>query len=142
MDSRIENKNQAPVRPDGEFVLYWMIAARRVSWNFALDRAVDWAMGLGKPLLVFEALRCNYRWASDRFHRFVLDGMAENQAALEGTGIGCFPYVEPPTGVSLGPTTSAGTSRRTCQTISSTYRIATLQREAPYRRFQESRKTL
>ena len=36
---------------------------------------------LRRPLLVFEPLRCDYRWASDRLHRFVLDGMAANRAA-------------------------------------------------------------
>jgi len=91
---RIEEKNAAPIRAEGDFVLYWMIAARRVRWNIALDRALEWATELGKPLLVFEALRCDYRWASDRIHRFVLDGMAVNGAALEGTGIGYYPYVE------------------------------------------------
>ena len=40
-----------------------MTAFRRVSWNFALDRAVDWTKALQKPLLVLEALRCDYPWA-------------------------------------------------------------------------------
>ena len=35
----------APVQPDGEFVLYWMIAHRRTTWNFSLQRAADWARG-------------------------------------------------------------------------------------------------
>jgi hypothetical protein len=30
--------NDAPVRRDGEFVLYWMIAFRRTHWNFSLQR--------------------------------------------------------------------------------------------------------
>ena len=40
---RIEACNGATVRGDGGFVLYWMIASRRVQWNFSLDRAVEWA---------------------------------------------------------------------------------------------------
>lgn len=87
--------NAAPVRPDGEYVLYWMIASRRCEWNFALDRAVEWARELGKPLVVFEPLRCDYRWASDRLHRFVLDGMADNRARLAAIGVAYYPYVEP-----------------------------------------------
>jgi deoxyribodipyrimidine photo-lyase len=71
-----------------------MIAARRPSWNFALDRAVDWARALGTPLVVLEALRCDYRWASDRLHRFVIDGMRDNQASCEAMGIGYYPYLE------------------------------------------------
>ncbi len=99
---RIQQRNEAAVRTGGEYVLYWMIAARRVRWNFALDHALDWATELGKPLLVFEALRCDYRWASDRMHRFILDGMADNEAALAGSGIGYYPYVEPGTGEGKG----------------------------------------
>jgi deoxyribodipyrimidine photo-lyase len=29
-----------------------MIAARRATWNFALQRATEWATELGKPLIV------------------------------------------------------------------------------------------
>src|SRR4029079_3368522 len=32
---RIARQNAAPVRADGEYVLYWMIAARRLASNFA-----------------------------------------------------------------------------------------------------------
>jgi len=74
--------NEEPVNTDGDFVLYWMTAFRRVSWNFSLDRAVDWARELHKPLLILEALRCDYPWASDRLHAFVLEGMAHNAREL------------------------------------------------------------
>ena len=30
-----------------------------------------------KPLLVFEPLRAGYRWAADRHHAFVMQGMAD-----------------------------------------------------------------
>lgn len=40
---RLRARNQAPVRADGDFVLYWMIACRRTGWNFGLQRAADWA---------------------------------------------------------------------------------------------------
>jgi len=91
---RIRCCNSAPVCPDGRFVLYWMIAFHRATWNFALDRAVGWAERLGKPLVVLEALRCDYPWASDRMHSFVLDGMAENASRFEGTGVLYYPFVE------------------------------------------------
>ncbi len=91
---RIRQYNSAPVRQDGRFVLYWMVAYRRATWNFALDRAVEWAERLGKPLVVLEALRCDYSWASDRMHSFVLDGMAENACRFEGTGVLHYPFVE------------------------------------------------
>ncbi len=92
---RQQAANDRPVQPDGEFVLYWMIAARRATWNFGLQRAVEWAKKLNKPLLVFEPLRVGYRWASDRIHRFVIDGMRDNTAAFAKQGVAYFPYVEP-----------------------------------------------
>jgi len=91
---RVRQCNTAPLRQDGQFVLYWMIAFRRVAWNFALDRAVEWAERLQRPLVILEALRCDYPWASDRIHSFVLDGMAENARRLEGTGVLYYPYLE------------------------------------------------
>ena len=91
---RIEPCNSAPVEPRGEYVLYWMIAARRTGWNFGLERAAEWARELGKPLLVLEALRCGYRWACDRMHHFVIQGMAANARRLERTRAAYYPYVE------------------------------------------------
>ena len=92
---RIRCANSLPIRQDGEFVLYWMIASRRTTWNFALDRAVEWAEKLHKPLVILEPLRCGYSWASDRMHSFLLDGMAENARGLEGRGVLYLPYLEP-----------------------------------------------
>ncbi len=94
--------NRAPIVSDGDYVLYWMIGQRRVSWNFALQRAVDLAQELGKPLVVFEALRCDYPWASDRLHRFVLQGMAEHRDRLADTSVTYFPYVERQVGAGKG----------------------------------------
>ena len=71
-----------------------MIAARRLGWNFALDRAVAWAKELGKPLVILEALRAGHRWASDRLHRFVLDGMQDNLQRAEAAGVLYLPYLE------------------------------------------------
>jgi deoxyribodipyrimidine photo-lyase len=92
---RIRRAGGGAVRPDGDYVLYWMTANRRLGWNFALDRAVELCRQLGKPLLVFEPLRAGYRWASDRLHRFVIDGMADNAALCARRGVAYLPYVEP-----------------------------------------------
>jgi deoxyribodipyrimidine photo-lyase len=86
----------------GEYVLYWMTSARRLEWNYALDRALDWARALERPLVVLEALRCDYRWASARLHRFVLDGMADHAALAAASGIAFHPYVEPARGAGRG----------------------------------------
>ena len=99
---RVRALNEKSVDRDGEYVIYWMIANRRVEWNFSLQRAVEHAEYLGKPLLILEALRSGYRWASDRMHRFVLQGMADNRAAVAGTKVRYFAYVEPEQGAGSG----------------------------------------
>ncbi len=93
-DWRLRVLRDAPPAAGGRYVLYWMIGARRPTWNLALDRAVDWADQLGLPLVVLEALRADYRWASDRFHRFVLDGMRDNAQAFAAARISYHPYLE------------------------------------------------
>jgi deoxyribodipyrimidine photo-lyase len=100
--SRIRVVNARPARASGGYVLYWMVAARRTRFNFALERAADWAKSLAKPLLVFEPLRAGYRWASQRQHRFVLDGMRANRDALARTKARYLPYVEPEPGMGRG----------------------------------------
>jgi deoxyribodipyrimidine photo-lyase len=99
---RTQALNAAPLRPERDHVLYWMVAARRSRSNFGLQRAVELAQELGKPLLVLEALRHDYRWASPRLHRFVLDGMADNRAAFARAKVGYHAYVEPRPGAGQG----------------------------------------
>jgi deoxyribodipyrimidine photo-lyase len=101
-DLRIRQLNSNPVRGSGRFVLYWMIAARRPGWNFALQRAVEWAVELQKPLLILEAVRTDYPWASDRFHRFIMDGMLHHQEAFSETRVRYYPYVEKEKGAGKG----------------------------------------
>ena len=91
---RVRTLNDGGIRPKERYVLYWMNAFRRPHHNHALDHAVGWAMKLDKPLLVFEALRVGYRWASDRIHRFILDAMQANAAYFADHDIAYFPYVE------------------------------------------------
>ena len=101
-DIRLRRLNQAPIHTDGDFVLYWMVAFRRPFFNFSLDRAVEWAQKLKKPLLILEPLRCDYRWANDRLHAFVLQGMADNQKAFSKAAVTYYPYVEPQKGAGKG----------------------------------------
>ena len=101
--TRIRRLNDAPVRAGASFVLYWMVAARRTQWNFALQRAADHAVALGLPLVVLEPLRAGYLWACDRFHQFVVEGMIDNRARLGGHDRVCYyPYVEPRAGAGSG----------------------------------------
>lgn len=99
---RVNAVNGAPVRAGARHVLYWMIAARRTRWSFALDHAIAEAAARKLPLLVVEPLRAGYPWASDRLHRFVLDGMADNAAAFAAAGVTYLPYVEPAPGAGRG----------------------------------------
>ncbi|MCK6446616.1 MAG: deoxyribodipyrimidine photolyase [Planctomycetes bacterium] len=87
-------KNDAPLRPERDFVLYWMVAARRARSNFGLERAVELARELEKPLVVLEALRCDYQWASARHHAFVLQGMRANRDAFAKHSVAYLPFVE------------------------------------------------
>lgn len=100
--SRITVPYERPLRPDGDWVLYWMIAARRTRYNPALERAADLARTLARPLLVVEALSCDPPWASRRVHAFVIAGMRENARALTAGGAMAWPYVEPSLGAGKG----------------------------------------
>ncbi|MEQ9569418.1 MAG: hypothetical protein RLN75_04450, partial [Longimicrobiales bacterium] len=100
--SRLTRLNDAPVRDDGRYVVYWMVAHRRLEWNFALDQAVGRAREFDVPLVILEALRIGYPWASPRHHRFVLDGMREHRDRLAGGPVTYLPYVEPSEGAGKG----------------------------------------
>jgi deoxyribodipyrimidine photo-lyase len=116
---RIEALSSATVRPDGDYVLYWMTAFRRLGWSFSLDRAAGWARELGKPLVILEPLRCGHAWASDRFHRFVLDGMAEHARRLARSNVLYYPYVEPKAGAGKG--LLAALALRACVVVTDDY---------------------
>jgi deoxyribodipyrimidine photo-lyase len=123
---RIRSANSSPVRQSKDFVLYWMIASRRTTWNFALDRAVEWAEKLRKPLVILEALRCGYPWASDRMHRFVIDGMAENACRFEGTDVLYYPYLE--LAPNAGKGLLAALASRACVVVTDEFRCFFLPR--------------
>ncbi len=101
-EQRITKYNDRPINGDGHYVLYWMTAFRRPFYNFALQQAVNRAVELQKPLLILEALRCDYPYASDRLHRFILGGMFANQHHFSGTTASYYPYVETEKGAGKG----------------------------------------
>ncbi len=86
-DPRLRRLNDRPVATGGEFVLYWMQVFRRAEDNAALADAVERANDLGVPCLVYEALRPDHPYASDRIHRFVLEGARDTASQLEARGI-------------------------------------------------------
>lgn len=99
---RIRELNSHPARRDGKFVVYWMTAYRRLSSNFALQRAVELARASQKPLLIVEALRLDYPWASRRLHTFVLQGMRDNRDHAVRHSHCYVPFVETTAGQGAG----------------------------------------
>jgi len=138
-DLRVRNiADQSSVHRDGHYVLYWMTAFRRTTWNFSLQRAVDWARDLRKPLLILEALRCGYRWASDRLHQFVIQGMADNEARLAKRSVHYYPYLEPEPAAGRG--LLARLAERACVVVSDDFpcfflprMVAAAKRQVPVR---------
>jgi deoxyribodipyrimidine photo-lyase len=87
---------------EGSYVLYWMTAFRRSQSNFSLQRAIEWAERLQRPLLILEAVRLHYRWSSLRFHQFLIDGMIDNFKAFAKSNAMYYAYVEPRAGDGSG----------------------------------------
>ncbi|HZE95540.1 MAG TPA: DUF1722 domain-containing protein [Planctomycetota bacterium] len=116
---RLSDCNEAPVRPDRDCVFYWMIASRRTTWNFGLQRAAERAAELRKPLVVLEPLNVDYHWASDRFHRFVIDGMESNAGRLKSAPVLYHPYIEPKPGAGKG--LLAALAARSCVVVTDDY---------------------
>ncbi|MBF5042002.1 deoxyribodipyrimidine photolyase [Aggregicoccus sp. 17bor-14] len=99
---RLSALNEVPADPSRDVVLYWQVMARRTRFNFALEYAVAAARAWNRPLVVLEALRAGYPWASDRLHRFALDGMRDNAAAYGAARVAHVRYVEPEPGAGHG----------------------------------------
>jgi deoxyribodipyrimidine photo-lyase len=92
---RLHPLHEAPApAAGGRYVLYWMQQQRRLHHNHALQHAVHRARQHRLPLLIYEGLRCDYPWASERHHAIALAGMSDHQTALVGSGIGWLPYIE------------------------------------------------
>jgi len=116
---RVRSLNDHDTNEDGAYVLHWMVAFRRPRWNFALQHAAARADALGKPLVIFEALRLGYPWASDRLHQFILDGMRAHAEHFEGKNVIYLPYVEPEPNAGRG--LLAALAKDACQVVSDDY---------------------
>ena len=80
---RVSRLNEAPVRPDGRYVLYWMQQAQRAHGNHALELAITLGNELARPVIVAFGLTDDYPEANERHYAFMLEGLAETAAALE-----------------------------------------------------------
>jgi deoxyribodipyrimidine photo-lyase len=90
---RIRSLNDAPLRPQASYVLYWSQMNRRVEANHALAHAIHLANSLKLPVLVYEGLTCTYRQANRRMHTFILEGVPETAKRLAAMGAGYVFYL-------------------------------------------------
>ena len=91
---RVRRLNEAPLRPDGRYVLCWLQQALRARDNPVVDAAVLLGNELGLPVLVYHGLREDYPFASDRLHRFILGASRDVAIGCERRGLACAQYVD------------------------------------------------
>ena len=87
-------KDITPEISSSSYVVYWVIAFKRTKYNFALQRAVEWANKLSQPLVILEPLILDYPMSSLRFHKFMFDGMEEMNDEISKSNAYYYPYVE------------------------------------------------
>ena len=85
---RVRALNSNPIRENADYVLYWAQMNRRASHNHALAYAVELANSLDLPTIYYEGLGCDYPYANDRIHTFMLEGSPDTSSALKPLGIG------------------------------------------------------
>jgi len=90
-DRRVRAIKDAADTPSSDSVLYWMIAKRRTRLTLLHDRQAAWARAISRALLVHEASRVSYPYASNQLHRGLNDGMAVDARAFEGSAVGLIP---------------------------------------------------
>lgn len=88
--------NPHDLKPERPMVLYWMRIAMRCQDNPALEAALTLAQQLDRPLLVYQGLSERYPFASDRHHRFILEGARDVAEALAERGVSYAFHLERP----------------------------------------------
>lgn len=86
LEERVHRVRGTPRR--GRHVLYWMRSAVRGHENPALDVALGVAAALDVPAFVLQVVAEGGPYASDRHHRFALQGARDVAAELARRGIG------------------------------------------------------
>lgn len=95
-EKRVLELNSAHVNDSGNWVIYWMQKTQRAVCNHALNFAIEAANELGKPLAVYFGIAEAYPMGSERVFKFMLEGLQETVARLDGMGISCWVRVEDP----------------------------------------------
>ena len=94
LSSRVSRLNDSKENKKGRYILYWMQMFKRASHNYALNFAIQLANERQFPLVVYEGLKFYYPWANDRFHTFILEGVAEKQVEFAERGIRYIFYLQ------------------------------------------------
>lgn len=94
LKERIRRVNDAEVKESRSYVLYWMQAYRRFDSNHSFDYALHLAKKYKKDLVVYEGLRMDYPWSSKRIHKFIMEGMKENEKRANELNVTYLPFVE------------------------------------------------
>ncbi len=97
---RVHLRNDRPTR-NGQYVLYWMQASQRASWNPALEHAIALGDQLGVPVVACFGLTPDYPEANLRSYTFLLGGLEETARALAERGLQCVTRVGDPPQVAL-----------------------------------------
>ncbi len=71
----------------GNYVMYWMQASQRVSFNHALCYSIEQANKHLQPLIVYFGITENYPEANARHYHFMLEGLKTTQKELNDLGI-------------------------------------------------------
>ncbi len=89
---RVRKLNAAAEQPGGKYVVYWAPANRRVDGNHGLLYAAEMANRCNLPVLYYEPLTFEHKYANDRLHTFMLEGAPENAKRARKAGLGylCF----------------------------------------------------
>ncbi|NVJ07625.1 deoxyribodipyrimidine photo-lyase [Myxococcus sp. AM001] len=86
--ARVQVVKDLPL-PSGrrDFVLYWCMVNHRAEQNHALDAAIALGNHLGLPVVVYQAIRPDYPYASDRLHAWALEGMMDMATGCAARGL-------------------------------------------------------
>lgn len=98
-DSRI--KHLKKISEKGDYVLYWVHASSRCSYNPALEFSIEKSLELGIPLLIIFIIDENYKEANIRHYRFLLEGLEDFRRDLNERDLDLKIFRGDPAGVIL-----------------------------------------
>lgn len=106
---RIEALNDSPVRENGAYILYWMQASQRESYNYALEFSIELANLHSLPLLVVFGIMDDYPEANERHYAFMVEGLRETAEHITERGATFRLYHGSPETVAISMSAKAAT---------------------------------